>query len=259
MVRPEQIELLCMVVEADRNVPPAQRQPFFFYHPLDGNPRGIIEHRGLATGACRVHLNDLQALHARGFIALQYDAPRHAGTFDVRSPAFTQYERLKRDRGQPLERLNTTIQQYLSGETFQRKYPITYSKWVDAETRLWATDATAQLTTIGHLCREAMQAFASALIEQYQPVNANPDPAKTVARLQAVVKLLTPQLGTTEAPFLDVLIAYWGTVSDLVQRQEHGAQKEGQPLVWEDARRVVFQTVVVMFEVDSALSRRKAQ
>jgi hypothetical protein len=39
-----------------------------------------------------------------------------------------------------------------------------------------------------------------------------------------------------------------------VQRQEHGAQKEGRPLVWEDGRRVVFQTAIVMFELDRALS-----
>jgi hypothetical protein len=63
-----------------------------------------------------------------------------------------------------------------------------------------------------------------------------------------------PRVGTTAAPFLVALLAYWGTVSDLVQRQEHGAQKEGGPLVWEDGRRVVFQTAIVMFEVDRALS-----
>jgi hypothetical protein len=39
----------------------------------------------------------------------------------------------------------------------------------------------------------------------------------------------------------------------LVQRQEHGAQKEVTPLTWEDARRVVFQTCVVMYEINRAL------
>lgn len=48
---------------------------------------------------------------------------------------------------------------------------------------------------------------------------------------------------------LDALVVYWGTVSDLIQRQEHGAQKEGEALRWEDGRRVVFQTAVVMFEI----------
>ena len=48
---------------------------------------------------------------------------------------------------------------------------------------------------------------------------------------------------------LDAVIVYWGTVSDLVQRQEHGAAKEGEALTWEDARRVVFQTVNLFHEL----------
>ena len=39
---------------------------------------------------------------------------------------------------------------------------------------------------------------------------------------------------------------------DLVQRQEHGGQKEGEPLGWEDGRRVVFQTANVMVELHRA-------
>jgi hypothetical protein len=74
-----------------------------------------------------------------------------------------------------------------------------------------------------------------------------------VARIRSVLQQHAAKLGTTAAPFLDALLVYWGTVSDLVQRQEHGAQKEGRPLVWEDGRRVVFQTAIVMFEVDRTL------
>ena len=55
-------------------------------------------------------------------------------------------------------------------------------------------------------------------------------------------------------PALDALLAFWGTVSDLVQRQEHGALREGEQLVWHDGRRVVFLTMTVMHEIDSALS-----
>jgi hypothetical protein len=56
-----------------------------------------------------------------------------------------------------------------------------------------------------------------------------------------------------DTSFAEALLAYFGTVSDLVQRQEHGAQREGAPLRWEDARRVVFQTAMVMLELDRAL------
>lgn len=53
---------------------------------------------------------------------------------------------------------------------------------------------------------------------------------------------------------LDALVVYWGTVHDLAARQEHGAAK-AVPLVAEDARRVVFQTAIVMFELDRAFVR----
>jgi hypothetical protein len=46
-----------------------------------------------------------------------------------------------------------------------------------------------------------------------------------------------------------------GTLSDLAQRQEHGGQREAEPLVHEDARRLVFQAAMVMFEVIRSLTR----
>jgi hypothetical protein len=64
----------------------------------------------------------------------------------------------------------------------------------------------------------------------------------TVARIRSVLEHLAGLLGATEKPLLDALLTYWGTVSDLVQRQEHGAQREGESLSWADSRRVVFQT-----------------
>src|SRR5262245_9586310 len=227
MVRAEQVELLCTIVEADRNVPPAQRQPFFFSHVADNDPRAHVDHPGLPMGTWRAYLSDLEELRDAGLITLRYHGSRYSGDFDVRSPALTYYGQVKRRSRQPLERLTNAVRHYLSAEAFQRKYPTAYSKWSDAETRLWANDAASQLTMMGHLCREAVQAFTSDLIEQYHPASVDPDPTKSVARLKSVLTLLGSQLGTTEKPFLDALIVYWGTVSDLVQRQEHGAQKEG--------------------------------
>ena len=52
-----------------------------------------------------------------------------------------------------------------------------------------------------------------------------------------------------------LLILYWDALNELVQRQEHGNQKLGKHLLWEDARRLVFQMAVVMFEIDRSLSR----
>jgi hypothetical protein len=46
-----------------------------------------------------------------------------------------------------------------------------------------------------------------------------------------------------------------GSANTQGARQEHAGTREGEPLIWEDGRRVVLQTAVVMFEIDKSLSR----
>jgi len=79
-------------------------------------------------------------------------------------------------------------------------------------------------------------------------------PYRIVKHIRAVLDINKTQFGEKTTEALDALVHYWGTVSDLIQRQEHGSQAAGRPLVWEDARRVVFQTAIVMFEIDNAVS-----
>ena len=138
----------------------------------------------------------------------------------------------------------------LDAEAFQSRYPAAYQKWSEAENLLWGADGEQQLTVVGHLCREAMQEFADVLIQKYRPPNADADKAHTVSRIRSVLRLRKQDLGKRKHAFLEALLPYWGTVSDLVQRQEHGAQKEGEPVTWEDGRRVIFQT---MFEIDRSI------
>jgi hypothetical protein len=164
------------------------------------------------------------------------------------------YEEIKRRSGAPAQQLQEELVRYLDAEGFQRRYPEAYRKWFQAAEKLWSSDSEQQLTQIGHLCREAIQEFAAVLVEKHGLAALIPDKAKNVARIKAVLDRHASTLGTTVAPFLDALLAYWRTVSDLVQRQEHGGQKEGRPLIWEDGRRVVFQSAVVMFEIDRTLS-----
>jgi hypothetical protein len=51
----------------------------------------------------------------------------------------------------------------------------------------------------------------------------------------------------------DKLVDYWHAVSNLAQRQEHAASRDREPLTDDDARRLVFQTLNVMVEIDRAL------
>lgn len=159
---------------------------------------------------------------------------------------------MMRRRGEPVQRVQVSIREYIQSHAFQSRYRSAYAKWQEAENLLWSDDSDKALTTIGHLLREAMQEFATALVERFRPPNVEADKARTVSRIRAVLN--AQKLGDKVRAFLDALIIYWGTVSDLVQRQEHGALREGEPLKWIDARRVVFQTAIVMLEIDAALA-----
>jgi hypothetical protein len=123
-------------------------------------------------------------------------------------------------------------------------------------------DPLVGVGAIGRLFRDLKErafkgdrVIADALIKRHNISDTQPDKTKTAARVRAVFNAFSAKLGDKEKAFLEALLNYWGTIADLTQRQEHGAQKEGRLFIWEDARRVVFQTLLVMFEIDRAISR----
>lgn len=247
LLEPEQEELFSSIVEAVRNTPREERQKFLVIQTMDGD---FLLHPGIKKDENRIYHGDVEELGRQGLLAIGFDS-RGTPNFDVTSLGFRYYEHLKRKKGEPVQRVETTMRKYLNYPGFRDKYPEAFTKWSSAEDLLWQTDTQQQLTTIGHLCREALQGFTTILVERYSPPDVNTDKTKTVARLKAV--LYAAKLGITKKAFLEALLAYWGTVNDLIQRQEHGAYKDGEQLVWEDARCVVFQTMIIMFEIDRNL------
>lgn len=248
ILEPVQEELLVTLVEAARNTPLDQRCKFLLYRLNQGD---FIVHPAVPEDKKKVYFGDIEALVREDLLALGYGS----SDFDVTPLGFKYYEYLKKRAGQSVERVEATIRQYLETHSFQGKYPSVFEKWRSAEDLLWRTDTEQQLTTIGHLCREAIQTFVTILVEKSNLPGIDQDKSHTVARLRTVLVSKISGLGSDEKAFLEALIAYWGTVSDLIQRQEHGALKEGDQLIWEDARRVIFQTAILMFEIDSALTR----
>lgn len=247
----EQVDLLKAMVEAQRSMPRDQRHQFLLARTFDGD---FLWHQGFSERELRIYHGDLDVLAQAGLVTPSYGSGRDPN-YEVHPRGYQYYEWLHQQAGQSVEHMEAEIKSYLDAEDFQRRHPLAYQKWTGAAGRLWSSDSEAEWTTIGHLCREAMQEFADDLVRQFRPEDVTDDKAKTVARLRAVLNVRKSRMGDSEAAFLDALLPYWGTVNDLIQRQEHDSQKEGVPLVWEDARRVVFQTAVVMFEIDRALRR----
>jgi hypothetical protein len=247
-----QEKLLIDLVEAERRVPRENRQHFYITRPI-GPPGVVLIHEGWKDADRRVFEGDIETLAGAGYIALSIVRPGVNALY-VTQPGFAFYADLMARKGQPLERVQNISREYLASASFQHRYPVAYAKWSQAEVLLWSSDSVASFTTIGHLAREAMQEFATVLVERFHPTGVESNPAKTVSCIRAVLDSRSASIGTTTKDFSDALLAYWGTVSDLVQRQEHGAQREKAALVWSDARRVVFQVAIVMFEIDQVLS-----
>ncbi len=243
--------ILLELVKADHTVPLEHRGRFIVSEAM-GQPASVA-HRGLPENL-DVGVGDIESLGDANLLRLG----RGSGgslKFQITPAGFRYAQWLRGQTGEPLLRVSDTVRSYLGSAHFKNQYKVAYQKWAQAETALWGEDSASSLTTIGHLCREVLQDFCTALIEENQPPQPNMGKAKTVDRLKSVFKLHQPTLGQGVTEFLDALVAYWGTLSDLVQRQEHGAAKEGEQLTWEDAQRVVFHTAVVMWEIDRSLVR----
>jgi hypothetical protein len=252
VIEREQEELLFTLVEASRNVPREERQKFIVMR-IDNAHQDILHHEGLPGRRIMIYFGDVEILARKGLVSLTF-GPSGSPLFEVTPEGFRHYERLRKKAEQPVAHVEAGVRSFLDGSRMASEYPDAYRAWAEAEATLWGTDAKEKFTAIGHSCREALQHFCTVLIAKYAPPGADSDPSRTVSRLKALVAARRAGLPSALPDFLDALIAYWGAVSDLAQRQEHGAQKEGEPLRWEDARRVVFQTAILMYEVDRALS-----
>jgi hypothetical protein len=253
LLEPKQKHLLIDLVEASRNVP---EDIHFEIRVVQDRSNYYLEHPGFTAGSVRVVFNDLRLLAEHDLIDVSSSSTAGISLVSVKPRGNGYYTQLKREVSEPIERVESTIRQYLDSTRFRNSYPQAYRKWIEAETLLWEVDSQEFLTTIGHYCREAMQEFTDVLLQRHNLSNAEPDKSKTVARLQVIISANANKFGEKGVAFLKALVAYWGTVADLTQRQEHGGQKDGQPLILEDARRVVFQTLLVMYEVDRAIPNK---
>jgi hypothetical protein len=244
----EQKDTLVLLVEQTRRVSGGQRCEFIAYRALDADM--------LMVGSERypTFFPDLQELDKKNLIRLT--ERENSASLVVSPEGFSFYEEIKRAEGEPIERVEAEVRHMLSRDVMGA-YPEAAERWREAEDLLWKSDAEQQLTAIGHKCREALQSFAQSLYEQHCPDSEALPREKTLNKICAVLERHKASLGKTTVRFLNVyweaVNAYWEAVNDLAERAEHGSQQEDRPLLWEDGRRLVFQTLLVMVELAAAL------
>ena len=246
-LEPEQEQLLVEIVEATNNAPRSKQH----WH-LGGEYIGPNGFQG-PWGVREVLPDDIHTLDRLGFLKATHLNYVYGNDYVVTLAGRRYYAALKERATEPVERQEQQVRQFLASDLLRELAPAAYEKWSEAEKLLWAADSEKELTTIGHKVREAMQAFATALVERHRPQEVNPDPTKTLDRVSAVLMLYRPSLGERRTALFDALFGLWRAAVELVQRQEHGGQKENEPLEWQDGRRVVLQAAVVMYEIATAL------
>lgn len=242
----EQEDLLIALVEAARKQSYHQRQKFLLLLSLTKTfIHGLADYPDVYQG-------DVEILAQAGLLNGSYTS-EHTFAFDVTPLGFRYYEHLIKSRGPATERIEESMFRYLDSTAFATRHPNAFAKWQQAQELLWSSNLAQQHTAIGHHCREAMQFFATSLVDRFQPPNVEADITKTVKRVESVLKREGAKMSERQGKLLEAMFDYWRTLNDLVQRQEHGAQKAGDALTWEDSRRLVFQTAIVMYELDRAL------
>jgi hypothetical protein len=181
-------------------------------------------------------------------------------------------------RAQPaledFERVEDYLRAYLAGERFKSAHHLAYERWSDAASTLYRDGSKDSVLAAGRKAREALQEFARALarsdepdssnagVRSREPDTPNPDPTEAGSerlsqrgtdRLSSLLDSRRPRLGDSRCDLLQSLCRYWRVLDDVVQRHAPGAQRAGQPLRWEDGRRIVVLTALVMVEVDRSI------
>jgi hypothetical protein len=167
LLEPGPLELLDHLVEAARNVPKSRREKFLAVS--SGTSRNVtILHQGLPGGQLEWHEGDLDELKRSGMIAVL--PLRGSGyQFDVTAAGSAEYARSHQAAGDAVARVEAGVRAFLEGDRLRGGYPDALERWEDAEALLWRSGSERELTTIGHLCREALRLFADALARAYAP------------------------------------------------------------------------------------------
>lgn len=244
----EQINLLSQIVDAHRNVTPSKRTDFIVTHDMTSDS---MLHPGFSKGWTDVVIVDLRILDSSGLIKIyNSNNPQTEFSFTLTSLGFQYYEFIKDKSINPIERIQKEILSFINIPSFEQRYQKAFLKWKESEKLLWSTNTEINLSTVGHLCREALQEFLEILIIRHQLEKEYPEKDKTKGRVKALINNKKSTSSDTIIKLLEKFYEFWDMLNELVQRQEHYGLKERETIVLDDAKRVVIYTVIILKELD---------
>ncbi len=164
-------------------------------------------HAGLPGGQAECFDGDVEQLEANRLVDI---GPGKSGGswFNVTPYGYHYYREYKERLGEPERQVEMATISYLESADFQRRYPQAHAKWSAAVGMLWEEKPEALLSMIGYRCREAMQEFASALVETHKPPGVDPQVANTKNRVIAVMNHVFGERVSTPRAIIDTAISY---------------------------------------------------
>lgn len=160
------------------------------------------------------------------------------------------------------ERIEEYLRSYLEDERFRSTHPLACGRWIVAWELLWCADSRAKVIAVGQRAREAIQAFGVSLLEACTPLAMDArwpelltERARRTGPLEAVIGVTEAygeELGHERSELLGGLLEHWRALSEELGGHEDGSRPER--LRWEDGRRLVLFTALVMVEVDRSFS-----
>ncbi len=247
LLLPEQADLLGSLVGLARQQSGVTRHFSVVEHLM-----GIVIASDKGVELEDASMPNLRVLEHAGLVGLTETATRMWQLW-VTPRGFEYDQRRLGGFGQPLIGLQTEVTTYLDRQAFVDRHPASHAAWQRATASLWADDAETRISSIGHDCREALQAFATELLALTGVTGADPDTSHTKNRIRSALSARRDRSGTSMAA-LEALSGFVDAIVPAIQQTEHAGQKQGQPLTWEDARRVAFLTCVAMYELDRAVA-----
>lgn len=198
----EQYELLAKFVEAHRSTP-AESRGAFFASSSHNQPQATFVHSRVHGLTIQGSMSDAEILTHFELLRISYGSGDNV-SFSALPQGISVYEKRK-GSSPPLDTISAEPQKLLSGVEFRTAHVAAFAKWEQAAGLLWAADSPQHLTTIGHLCREALQAFAASLAQEQRVDVSAIEPAKTVARLRAIVAARSTE-GPSAAESYELLV-----------------------------------------------------
>jgi len=254
---PDQNGILIDLLRAWDSAPKEERSGFrvMTWDGDDDRPFVQLDRTSYKT---RQYVGDLEELEAAGFLRVDR-GPHGIVWFRLSNAAHRYRAELAAQAGSLGVEIEQAVRLLVDAEALAERYPDVRMQLALAQEALAHPRLDLQLKTVGHYCRDALQAYAAHLVAEFPPPRPEPDPAKTKNRLAGVIQAVRTEVGDRDRQLLEALLVYWDAANGLFQRQLHGKHDGDEPLTTEDARRTVFHTYLVIYECERTLARLRRQ